>query len=58
MNEYLESIYDEYRPRSMESEVIATDIEVIAADIEVIAADTEVIATDTDQKGNKGNLLM
>jgi hypothetical protein len=49
-----ESIYDEYRPYrpiSMESEVIATDIE-------VTAADTEVIATDTDQKGNKGNLLM
>ena len=41
-----ESIYDEYRPYrpiSMESEVIATDIE-------VTAADTEVIATDTDQK--------
>ena len=49
-----ESIYDEYRPYrpiSMESEVIATDIE-------VTAADTEVIATDTDQKGNKGNLFI
>jgi hypothetical protein len=47
------SIYDKYRPYrpiSIESEVIATDIK-------VTAADTKVIATDTNQKGIKGICL-